>query len=198
MTPITAVTAIRVVRPEISIIQRTRATIFAAAGSRGFSSSASGSLMGPDHRTETVVVADADTGARLDRMLAAQLEGLSRSRIKALILAGEVAVGGRTIRDPEHRVNAGDSVAITVPPPTPAAPKPESIPLDIVFEDDQIIVIDKAKGLVVHPAPGAPSGASPTWGNDRRPPGQRSPDKARKSASIPTMVRPVAAAESAA
>jgi 23S rRNA pseudouridine1911/1915/1917 synthase len=114
--------------------------------------------MGSDHRTETVVVTDADTGARLDRMLAAQLEGLSRSRIKALILAGEVAVGGRTIRDPEHRVNAGDTVEVTVPPPTPAAPQPESIPLDIVFEDDEIIVIDKPSGLVVHPAPGATSG----------------------------------------
>ena len=104
------------------------------------------------------MVAAADAGARLDRMLAAQIDGLSRSRIKALILAGEVAIGGRTIRDPEHRVNAGDTVAVTVPPPLPAAPQGEAIPLDIVFEDDQLIVINKPKGLVVHPAAGAPSG----------------------------------------
>jgi 23S rRNA pseudouridine1911/1915/1917 synthase len=157
MTPMTAVTAIRVVRPEISIIHRTRATIFAAAGSRGFSSSASGSLM-TEVRTETVVVDAADAGARLDRVLAAQIAGLSRSRIKALILAGEVAIGGRTIRDPEHRVNAGDRVDLTLPPPVPAVPQPERMPLNIVFEDDQIIVIDKPRGLVVHPAAGAASG----------------------------------------
>ena len=86
------------------------------------------------------------------------MAGLSRSRIKALILAGEVAIGGRTIRDPEHRVNAGDAVAVNVPPPLPAAPQAEAIPLNIVFEDAAIIVIDKPRGMVVHPAAGAASG----------------------------------------
>jgi 23S rRNA pseudouridine1911/1915/1917 synthase len=105
-------------------------------------------------RIETIVVAEAEHGERLDRVLAAHLSELSRSRLKALILAGEVAIEGRTIRDPSRRVNAEDRIAVTVPPPEPAAPEPENIPLTIVYEDEDIIVIDKPKGLVVHPAAG--------------------------------------------
>ncbi len=105
-------------------------------------------------RQEKVVIAGEDAGERLDRVLAARIGDLSRSRLKALILAGEVAIGGRTIRDPGHHVNAGDAVMVEVPPPEPAEPGPENIPLDIVFEDDEIVVIDKPKGLVVHPAAG--------------------------------------------
>jgi 23S rRNA pseudouridine1911/1915/1917 synthase len=74
--------------------------------------------------------------------------------LKALILAGHVAVGERTIRDPGHRVNAGDEVTVAVPQAEPAEPQPEAIPLDVVYEDDDIIVIDKPRGLVVHPAAG--------------------------------------------
>jgi 23S rRNA pseudouridine1911/1915/1917 synthase len=107
---------------------------------------------------ETVRIADAEAGERLDRVLAARIADLSRSRLKALILAGEVAIGGRTIRDPGYRVNAGDSVDVTVPPPEPAEPGPEAIALNIVFEDDSLVVIDKPRGLVVHPAAGHPSG----------------------------------------
>src|ERR1700674_2779767 len=102
---------------------------------------------------ETAVIAAAEAGERLDRALAARIE-LSRSRLKALILAGQVAIGGRTIRDPSHRVNAGDEIAVTLPAAEPAAPGPEAIPLSIVYEDDDVIVIDKPRGLVVHPAAG--------------------------------------------
>jgi 23S rRNA pseudouridine1911/1915/1917 synthase len=109
-------------------------------------------------RQEKVVIAAADAGTRLDRVLAARIADLSRSRLKALILAGEVAIGGRTIRDPGHHVNLGDAIMVVVPPPEPAAPAPESIPLKVVFEDDEIVVIDKPKGLVVHPAAGHPTG----------------------------------------
>ena len=109
-------------------------------------------------RQEKVVIAGADAGARLDRVLAARIADLSRSRLKALILAGEVAIAGRTIRDPGHHVNLGDAIMVVVPPPEPAAPAPESIPLKVVFEDDEIVVIDKPKGLVVHPAAGHPTG----------------------------------------
>jgi 23S rRNA pseudouridine1911/1915/1917 synthase len=105
-------------------------------------------------RREKVVIAGADAGERLDRVLAARIADLSRSRLKALILAGEVAIGGRTIRDPGHHVNAGDAIMVEVPPAEPATPEPEDIPLTVVFEDDEIIVIDKPKGLVVHPAAG--------------------------------------------
>ncbi|HLQ89744.1 MAG TPA: RluA family pseudouridine synthase [Xanthobacteraceae bacterium] len=102
-------------------------------------------------RIETLV---ADAGGRLDRVLAVGIPGLSRSRLKALILAGEVAIGGRTISDPDHRVNADDRLTVNIPPPEPAEPAAEAIPLNVVFEDDALIVIDKPKGLVVHPAAG--------------------------------------------
>src|SRR5258707_11921907 len=104
-------------------------------------------------RVETVIAA-AQAGERLDRALAAHLEALSRSRLKALILAGHVTISGRTIRDPSHRVNAGDEIAVAVPPAEPAGPGPEPIPLAVVYEDADIIVIDKPRGLVVHPAAG--------------------------------------------
>jgi 23S rRNA pseudouridine1911/1915/1917 synthase len=106
---------------------------------------------------EKVVVAEGEAGERLDRVLAART-ALSRSRLKALILDGAVAIGPRTIRDPGHRVNAGDTVAVDVPPPEPAEPKAERIALNVVFEDADIIVIDKPAGLVVHPAAGHASG----------------------------------------
>jgi len=111
---------------------------------------------------ETVVVAADEAGARLDRVLAAHLAthpaALSRSRLKALILAGQVAIGGRTILDPGHRVNAGDAVTVEVPPPVEAEPQGEPIPLNILYEDGDIIVIDKPAGLVVHPGAGNPTG----------------------------------------
>ena len=91
-------------------------------------------------------------------MLAARIEGLSRTRLKALILQGMVAISGRTIRDPGQRVNAGDAISVKVPPPEPAEPQAEIIPLNIVYEDDAIIVIDKPAGLVVHPAAGHQTG----------------------------------------
>jgi len=100
----------------------------------------------------------AEAGERLDRVLAARVTALSRTRLKALVLAGRVAIGARTIRDPGHRVNAGDRIAVAVPPPEPAEPEAEAIPLAIVHEDDDLIIIDKPKGLVVHPAAGNRSG----------------------------------------
>jgi 23S rRNA pseudouridine1911/1915/1917 synthase len=103
---------------------------------------------------KSVTVAGDEAGARLDRVLAAHVAELSRSRLKALIEAGAVAVGGRTIRDPSHRVNAGAAIVVDVPPAEPATPRPEAIPLNVVYEDDDIIVIDKSKNLVVHPAAG--------------------------------------------
>ncbi len=79
---------------------------------------------------------------------------LSRSRLKALIEQGAVALDGKTIRDPSHRVNSGAAVVVDVPPAEPAKPAAEPIPLNVVYEDDDIIVIDKPKNLVVHPAAG--------------------------------------------
>src|SRR5256714_719708 len=107
--------------------------------------------------TQTIVVAAAEDGERLDRALALHA-GLSRSRLKGLVLAGEIAVDGRTIRDPAHRVNAGASITFRLPPPADPVPGPENIQLAIVYEDAELIVIDKPAGLVVHPAAGNRSG----------------------------------------
>src|SRR5258707_3455355 len=159
MTPITAAMAMRVVTPEISISQRTLATIRAASGSSGWSSSANGLLMDlTQARSETLVVAAEEAGERLDRVLAARVAELSRSRHKALILAGRVAIDGATIRDPGHRVNAGGTIALDLPPVQDVEIKAENIPLTVVFEDDELIVLDKPAGLAVHPAAGNWSG----------------------------------------
>ena len=91
-------------------------------------------------------------------MLAVRCPELSRSRLKALILAGRVTVDGAPVRDPAYHVAAGDTITIDVPPAVAPEPKGEDIALDIVYEDDDIIVIDKPQGLVVHPAAGHETG----------------------------------------
>jgi 23S rRNA pseudouridine1911/1915/1917 synthase len=101
-----------------------------------------------------VLVDEAEAGERLDRVLARHIAELSRSRLKTLIEAGAVAIDGATIRDPSHHVNSGTTLTVDVPPPEPAAPQPEPIPLDVVYEDADIIVINKPRNLVVHPAAG--------------------------------------------
>src|SRR4249919_1928123 len=111
-----------------------------------------------DSVVETVTIANDEGGSRLDRVLAAHIATLSRSHLKTLILAGHVTLAGRTIRDPAAAVKPGDVVTVTLPPPEPASPKGETIPLNIVYEDDSIIVIGKPKGLVVHPGAGHASG----------------------------------------
>ena len=110
-----------------------------------------------------VTVAGDEGSIRLDRVLAVRLQELSRSRLKALILAGRVSIDSVTIksapiRDPAYHVAAGDTITIDVPEAVAAEPQAEDIALDIVYEDDDIIVIDKPKGLVVHPAAGHETG----------------------------------------
>src|SRR4051812_32741781 len=107
---------------------------------------------------ETVTVAPEEAGQRLDRVLAARIPSLSRSRLKALILDGQVKVATRTIRDPAAQVKSGDTLIVTLPPPEAAVPAGEDIPLTIVYEDDALIVIDKPPGLAVHPAAGHAKG----------------------------------------
>ena len=109
-------------------------------------------------RKLAVVVAGDEGSARLDRVLAQRSPELSRSRLKALILAGSVTVKDAVVRDPAYHVAKGDTIIIDVPEAAPAEPQGEDIALDIVFEDDDIIVIDKPRGLVVHPAAGHASG----------------------------------------
>lgn len=109
-----------------------------------------------------VIVTDADAGARLDRVLADHIGAVSRSRVKALIKEGQVRQGGAdenvgdgpVIDTPNTAVKAGDIYEITVPEAIPAVPRGENIPLEVIFEDDAVIVINKPAGLVVHPAAG--------------------------------------------
>jgi len=107
-------------------------------------------------------VSEADSGQRIDKFLAAQAaaagEALSRTRVQALIEEGLVSLDGARIADVGAKLRVGQTVSTTVPEAAPAEPKGETIPLDIVFEDAHLIVIDKPAGLVVHPAAGHETG----------------------------------------
>lgn len=109
-------------------------------------------------RVETLVVSADDAGERLDKLIAARLAGLSRARVQALMRDGQVHVGAAEVSEPGRRSKVGDVITVAIPPAEPAEPEPEDIPLSIVYEDDQVIVIDKPAGLTVHPAPGHPTG----------------------------------------
>ena len=105
-----------------------------------------------------VSVSGDEGSTRLDRVLAQHSPSLSRSRLKALILDGRVTIKGAAVRDPAYHVAKGDTITIDVPAAAPAEPAGEAIALNIVYEDDDIIVIDKPAGLVVHPAAGHETG----------------------------------------
>jgi 23S rRNA pseudouridine1911/1915/1917 synthase len=113
----------------------------------------------PSHR---LTVSAERAGERLDRFLALALaddpKGLSRSRVKNLILDGAVTRDGAIIRDPAEAVRAGVSYRLALPAAIPAQPQGEVIPLPILYEDADLIVLDKPAGLVVHPAPGNADG----------------------------------------
>ena len=117
-------------------------------------------LEGHDGASASVAVTidAAAEGQRLDRALQQRLPELSRSRLKQLILSGEVAVDGNVIRDPSRKVKGGQTFVVILPEPVDATPQAQAIPLDIRFEDAHLIVIDKPAGLVVHPAPGNADG----------------------------------------
>ena len=107
------------------------------------------------HHLSFTVPAGAE--GRLDAWLAAQAPDLSRARIQALIKEGRVTCGGAAVKA-NARPKAGQVVEIVVPAPVPAIPEPEEIPLDILYEDGDCLVLNKPAGLVVHPAPGHASG----------------------------------------
>ncbi len=116
----------------------------------------------PAETAFSFVVAPEEAGTRLDRFLAERPEiaaaHVSRTRVKALLESGAATLNGHPARDASARLSAGDAVALTLPEPEPAAPQGEDIPLNIVFEDAHLLVVDKPAGLVVHPAPGHESG----------------------------------------
>ena len=101
--------------------------------------------------------ANPENAARLDAFLAAQAEGLTRSAAARLIEEGRVLVDGRRPVK-SLRLTGGETLTVELPDPEPTEVRPEDIPLDVVYEDDDVIVVNKPKGLVVHPAPGHPSG----------------------------------------
>lgn len=105
-----------------------------------------------------LVVDEANAGGRVDAVLAKEHPILSRSRIKDLILAGAVTIDGKPVNEPKYRLKGGETIVLLAPPPEDPEPAAEDIPLDILYEDDQLIVINKPVGMVVHPAPGSPNG----------------------------------------
>ena len=97
-------------------------------------------------------------GDRLDRLLVMHLSRMSRTRLKTLIIKGYVTLEGDTIKDPSYRVKQGQNFCVKIPQPEIAEPKPQKLPLEIVFEDEHLVVINKPAGMVVHPAPGNSDG----------------------------------------
>ena len=91
---------------------------------------------------------------RLDKVLQERYPDFSRSRIEGLIKAGFVTVNGAVAEKAGQKVAETDEIGVEIPPPVPAEPQPEDIPLTVVFEDEHMLVVDKAPGMVVHPAPG--------------------------------------------
>ena len=111
----------------------------------------------PEAEALVFVAGAEDAGARLDAFLAARVEGVSRSTLKRACDDGDVLVGGRAAK-PSHKLKAGERVEVELPAPPPSEIEPEEIPLDILHEDEEVVVVNKAAGLVVHPAAGVHSG----------------------------------------
>jgi 23S rRNA pseudouridine1911/1915/1917 synthase len=105
-------------------------------------------------QTIDVRLEPAHAGWRLDRALADAVPTLSRERLKALIRSGAVEAQGSLVRDPALKVKGDEALRVAVPEPAPAHNEPQNIPLNIVFEDEHLLVVDKPAGLVVHPAAG--------------------------------------------
>ncbi len=103
-------------------------------------------------------VAEDAVGERIDSAIAAEIDDLSRTAVRKLLDDGQVTVNGETVK-PKYKLQPGDRVRVIVPPPTAEeAAQPEDIPIDIIYEDEDIIVINKGPDMVVHPAPGAWTG----------------------------------------
>ncbi|HST51032.1 MAG TPA: RluA family pseudouridine synthase [Pyrinomonadaceae bacterium] len=112
----------------------------------------------PEPESLAFEVSETDAGARLDAFLAARIEGVSRTLLKRAIDDGDVLVGGRAAK-PSHKLRAGERVEVEeLPAPPVAELTPEDIPLDIVYEDGEVVVVNKPAGMVVHPAAGVRAG----------------------------------------
>ncbi|HTR14699.1 MAG TPA: RluA family pseudouridine synthase [Roseiarcus sp.] len=127
-------------------------------GAEGGNTGTSGQPADAPSRVEVFEAGETEARQRLDRFLSRCAPALSRTRLKALIQTGNVSVNDRVTLDPSMRLAASDRIRLETPPPEDWSVVGEDLPLDIVFEDEHLIVIDKPAGLVVHPAPGHPSG----------------------------------------
>lgn len=103
---------------------------------------------------KTAPALNSHVGMRIDKWLSALMPQFSRARLQSLIKTGNVIVNGLTVSEPAAKIKYGDTAELRVPKPISAKPKPENIPLDIIFEDSSIIVVNKPAGLVIHPAAG--------------------------------------------
>jgi 23S rRNA pseudouridine1911/1915/1917 synthase len=105
----------------------------------------------------SLTIGESDAGTRLDAFLAAQIDGWSRVRLQRLIDDEDVLVNGKVVK-PSYRVQPNDQIELELIPESSASFTPENLPLNIVHEDDELIVVDKPANMVVHPAAGSPSG----------------------------------------
>ena len=103
------------------------------------------------------IVEQETAGQRIDRFLSGEDTGLSRSALQALVAEGHVQCNGKTVAK-SLKLKAGDTVLLEIPDAKPIEAVPQDIPLDIVYEDSHLLVVNKPKGMVVHPAPGNPDG----------------------------------------
>ena len=106
---------------------------------------------------DTLQLISTVVGERIDKFIAENIEDLSRNSIISLIENGEVLVNGKTVKK-NYKLKLSDAIDITIPEPVDCTAQPQNIPLDIVYEDDDLLVVNKPKGMVVHPAPGNPDG----------------------------------------
>ena len=106
---------------------------------------------------ETITVPPEDAGARADAWLAAHLESLTRSAVQRLLEEGRITCAGAPLAK-NRRLTGGETLTVSLPDPVPMEALPQNIPLDVVYEDGDVIAVNKPKGLVVHPAPGHPDG----------------------------------------
>ena len=116
----------------------------------------------PDEDFETgevrEAIAPADAGDRVDAWLGKLWPDLSRSRVQGLIGAGKLSVDGTLVTHAKDKPRIGARYELILPPPEPAAPQPEAMPINVVFEDAHLIIVDKASGMAMHPAPGSMRG----------------------------------------
>ena len=98
-----------------------------------------------------------DAGTRIDKLLSAQLPDISRSALQKLIEDGSVLVGGRAVGK-NYKLKNGDTIVVEIPEPQELNVEPQDIPIEIVYEDNSLLVVNKPKGMVVHPAAGNPDG----------------------------------------